>query len=160
MAEYKCSECDKDFNSPEALKMHNDSKHYKAPRRSVSKKQIRNWGIFVVIVLVIVGSVYAWNLNAQRPGKYDDFAQCLTDSGAKEYGAYWCGNCQTQKAMFGKSFENVSYIECSLPNNGGQNQICKDAGIEAYPTWEFGDGERITGVISLERLAVITGCEL
>jgi thiol-disulfide isomerase/thioredoxin len=33
------------------------------------------------------------------PGKYDEFAKCLTDNGAKFYGAFWCPHCQAQKKM-------------------------------------------------------------
>tara|TARA_Y100000310_G_C20665617_1_gene807316 strand:- start:566 stop:1048 length:483 start_codon:yes stop_codon:yes gene_type:complete len=160
MVEHKCNECDKEFNSNEALAMHNDSKHFKASKKGVNKKKVRNWGIFILIIVLVVGGSYALSWNAQRPGEYDDFARCLTNSGAKEYGAYWCSSCQQQKALFGRSFENINYIECSLPNQGGQNEICNDAGIESYPTWEFSDGEKVSGVMSLERLGAITGCEL
>mgnify|MGYP002031682199 CR=1 FL=1 len=92
--------------------------------------------------------------------KYDDFAQCVTDSGAKMYGAYWCSHCNQQKESLGDSFYKINYVECSLPNNGGQTKICKDEGVESYPTWEFGDEIRMSGFVPLEKLAERTGCEL
>jgi len=52
----------------------------------------------------------------------------------------------------------VTYIECSLPNAAGQTAECSAAGIQGYPTWEFGDGSRISGTLTLERLSDITNC--
>ena len=79
-------------------------------------------------------------------------ATWLTDSGAKMYGAYWCPHCADQKEIFGNAFDEVEYIECSLPNRGGQTSACKEAGIKAYPTWEFADGTRVEAVLSLQEL--------
>jgi len=75
------------------------------------------------------------------------------------YGAYWCPHCANQKDLFGNSFQYVDYIECSLPSRA-QTEFCNNAGIENYPTWEFQDGERTEGVMSLESLAARSGCEL
>ena len=90
----------------------------------------------------------------------DTFTQCLTERGAKMYGAYWCPHCLDQKEMFGKSWNNINYIECSLPNKGGQTELCNREGINSYPTWEFSDGSRRNGVLQLEELSSITGCPL
>jgi len=92
-------------------------------------------------------------------GKFDRLAQCLTDSGAKMFGAYWCAHCQSQKRLFGKSFVKIKYIECSLPGGQEQTQECKDAGINGYPTWQFGDGSRLEGEISPETLAEKSNCK-
>src|SRR3989344_1139331 len=91
-------------------------------------------------------------------GNYDQLAQCLTDKGAKMYGAYWCSHCQNQKRMFGPSFSKINSIECSLPDGKTQTQACQEAGIKSYPTWEFGDGSRLEGEVSLETLAQKTNC--
>jgi glutaredoxin len=160
MVDFKCDECNRVFTSKEALDMHNNSKHYSPPKISINKKKVRGWGIFAIIILVIVGAAYGMVYLNNQPGKYDEFAQCLTDSGVKMFGAYWCPHCQDQKNIFGKSFDNINYVECSLPNQGGQNEICNDEGIESYPTWEFEDGERVGGVISLERFEAMTDCTL
>ncbi|MFH1400946.1 MAG: hypothetical protein ABIH41_05485, partial [Nanoarchaeota archaeon] len=37
----------------------------------------------------------------------DDFARCLTQSGATMYGASWCPHCNDQKEMFGSSVHLV-----------------------------------------------------
>jgi len=111
--------------------------------------------IFTMVLLVFLIAACS-----SEPSEFDNFAQCLTDNGVTMYGAYWCPHCQNQKEMFGKSFENVIYVECSLPNRAGQTQACKDAKINAYPTWEFKDGERVEGEVSLQGLSQKTGCRL
>ncbi len=117
---------------------------------------MKTWVWVAIIVVIILGFLY-FNTNGEVED-LDGFAQCLSDSGAKMYGAYWCSHCKTQKAMFGDSWDNVNYIECSLPNNQGQTQECIDAGITGYPTWESGDGSRKSGEVSLSELGNIVGC--
>ena len=89
----------------------------------------------------------------------NNFAKCLTDKGVKLYGAYWCGHCNTQKQMFGKDNEYLDYIECSTPDNK-QTEACQNAGIMAYPTWEFADGNRIEGGLTFEEISKYSGCAL
>lgn len=167
MAKTRCEICDRNFKNEEALDMHNRTKHSTKTREksnsgdiSVSKKKARNWIIgLVVIVVLVVLTVVLFSGNSSG-GKYDAFAQCLTDSGVTMYGAYWCHNCEAQKDMFGKSWNKVNYIECSLPNNAGQTQECIAEGIQGYPTWEFADGSRSMGTLPLEQLSQTTGCGL
>jgi len=120
------------------------------------------WLTIATLELVIV-PIVVFALMSVKPvkaGKYDNLAQCLTDKGVKMYGAYWCSHCKTQKQMFGTSFEKINYIECSLAGGQGQTEECKEAGIEGYPTWEFGDGSRLSGEVSLEDLSEKSGCSL
>ncbi len=91
---------------------------------------------------------------------YDNFAKCLTEKGAKMYGAYWCPHCQNQKKLFGESWKYVDYVECSLPNGAGQTSECQIAGISGYPTWVFSDGRKVPGEVSFQQLSQITGCSL
>lgn len=122
--------------------------------------------VYIILVVVIVGGLilvksYS-DKTASDPARataYDSFAQCLTDAGAKFYGAYWCPHCQNQKRMFENS-KNLPYIECSTPNGQAQTQICIDAGITGYPTWEFADGSRLDGEQELATLAEKTSCAL
>lgn len=120
------------------------------------KKLVLIGGIIVVVIILIV----FWVNSAAKPGQYDDFAQCLSEKGVKMYGAYWCPHCLDQKELFGKSWKYIDYIECSLPNRAGQTQFCQETGIKAYPTWEFPDGERIEGKLSLEQLSQNSNCDL
>jgi hypothetical protein len=105
------------------------------------------------LLLILVGC-------AQQSGELDTFVQCVQDSGAKFYGAFWCSLCNDQKAMFGPSAHLLPYVECSQPSGQGQTQVCADAKITGYPTWEFADGERVSGRQPLELLAQKTGCAL
>ena len=88
------------------------------------------------------------------------FAECLGAKGATFYGAFWCPHCQNQKAMFGSADKHLPYVECSTPDGKGQLPACQEAKINGYPTWEFADGSRLTGEVSLATLAEKTGCEL
>lgn len=113
--------------------------------------------IFIVLIVIVVGGfgIYA---NAQ-PGKLDGFAECLKSSGTEFYGTFWCPHCQSQKKMFGSSKQYLPYIECAN-KDGSQNDLCKEKGIEGYPTWIFSDGSRLSGEQSLETLAGKTQCLL
>ncbi len=76
------------------------------------------------------------------------------------YGAFWCPHCQNQKEMFGDSWKYVNSIECSTPDGRGQVEVCQQAGITGYPTWEFQDGSRVAGEITLTGLSQKSGCKL
>ena len=112
----------------------------------------------IVVLVVIFGGIAIWNHT--QPGPYDAFAQCVDESGATFFGAFWCPHCQEQKALFGRSEKHLPYVECSLPSGQGQTSECDAAGISSYPTWEFGDGSREGGLLPLGRLADKTGCTL
>jgi len=125
-----------------------------------------NVKIFIsIIVLLIVGTIATVLLRSQDPsvsgpGKYDQFTQCLKDSGATFYGAFWCPHCQAQKKLFGSSQKLLPYVECSTADGQGQNQICIDNNVTGYPTWEFADASRLSGEVSLKTLAEKTSCVL
>ncbi len=113
----------------------------------------------IIAGAIVVVLAAAFLLIANTPGKYDDFAQCLSDKGAKMYGAYWCPHCKEQKEAFGNSWKYVNYIECS-ESDGSQTQECAAAGIKGYPTWEFADGSRESGLMTFNELSAKTGCPL
>ena len=106
----------------------------------------------IVGVIVIVGGYFLFKVNSQ-PAKLDGFAECLKDKGAVFYGAFWCPHCQNQKKMFGKSAKLLPYVECSTPDGKGQLPVCEEKEVQGYPTWEFTDGSRETGEVSLEKLS-------
>jgi len=122
----------------------------------MSNKALYIGGTLLAVVLLVGGT---WWYQSQ-PGKLDMFAQCLGERGAIFYGAFWCPHCQNQKALFGKSEKYLPYVECSTPNGQGTLEVCTTAGIEGYPTWEFADGERLSGEVPLQELSERTGCPL
>lgn len=91
---------------------------------------------------------------------YDNFAKCVTESGAKMYGAFWCSHCNNQKKGFSSSWQYIEYVECSTPDGQGQTGECRAAGIKGYPTWEFSDGSRQEGEVPFETLSELTSCKL
>ena len=125
--------------------------------------------VIVILVLGVIVTAIVQSKSTSAPvasGKYDAFAQCIKDSGATFYGAFWCPHCQGQKKLFGSSAKLLPYVECSTPDAQGQLQICKDKNITSYPTWELKDGTRLTDDephgfgVKLETLAAKTGCTL
>ncbi|OGI58335.1 hypothetical protein A3C60_00190 [Candidatus Nomurabacteria bacterium RIFCSPHIGHO2_02_FULL_37_45] len=120
---------------------------------------------FLIIGLLILGVistilVRSGSEESTGPGKYDEFVTCLKDKGATFYGAFWCPHCQAQKKIFGSSAKFLPYVECSTADGGAQTKICIDKKITGYPTWEFADGTRLDGEISLAQLVEKTACEL
>lgn len=117
--------------------------------------------IFILLVVIIIGGLGIYfGFKPKEPGKLDQFAQCLKESGAEFYGTFWCSHCQNQKNLFGSSKEYLPYIECSTVDGQSQTQVCKDKGIEGYPTWVFKDQTRLSGELSLQTLSEKTQCVL
>ncbi len=92
--------------------------------------------------VLILGAVAGY---MSRPGKWDDFAKCLTEKGAVMYGENWCPFTNAQKAMFGKSFKYIHY------------EVKKD--LKVRPTWII-NGTKYETVQSFQRLSELTGCPL
>ena len=131
---------------------------------------------FLAVVVLIVGAIafLAGKPTKNAPESLYDlaaFGQCLKDKGATFYGAFWCPHCQATKKIFGDVKDKLPYVECATPDGQGQLPICKEKGIESYPTWVFADGSRIggelspdatapVGMISLNDLAQKTNCTL
>jgi len=117
--------------------------------------------LFAFAGIVIIGLVgFVVFRNSIGGSNLEGFAQCLTDNGVKEYGAWWCPNCERQKAKFGATFSNIDYIECSPGRTRNMSAQCQQAGIKEFPTWRFADGTELTGDQPLGVLADKSGCEL
>jgi hypothetical protein len=158
-----CDKCSKEFQNQDGLSQHMQAKHTPQPPPIKEKSKLPKKAITItLLVFIILGVSFAgFSINAKKTsGQYDEFAKCLTINDVKMFGAYWCPHCESQKDMFGDSFKNVDYVECSLPNRAGVTQICRQEGIQSYPTWEFSGGERVNGVMSLNDLAARSGCDV
>jgi len=116
--------------------------------------------ILAITVLVVAGVGFAVSQREAASMELSGVAQCIQDSGAKFYGAFWCPHCQAQKKMFGGAAKLLPYIECSLPDGKTRTAECIEKEIESYPTWIFADGSRETGELPLATLSEKTGCEL
>ena len=157
---HKCQSCHEKFESEEALNQHRIAKHERGKPLKEPSRIKKSYIIYSVMVIVIIGLVFLVSNSPVKAGQYDQFAKCLTEKGVKFYGAFWCPRCAEQKVLFGKSIEYVNYIECSTPDRSAQTQVCITAKIEGYPTWEFADKTRASGVLSLEELSAKSGCSL
>ncbi|MEZ6074910.1 MAG: hypothetical protein R3C56_04300 [Pirellulaceae bacterium] len=81
-------------------------------------------------------------------GTADDlvaFAKALTDSGTRFFGAAWCPHCTDQRQLFQDGGKFLPFVEVTNPDRT-PNQVAIDEGVTEYPTWEFPDGTRLTGV--------------
>ena len=79
------------------------------------------------------------------------FAKALADAGVRFFGAAWCPFCNEQKALFEDGAKFLPFIEVTNPDRTS-NQIGIDEGIDQYPTWDFGNGDRVEGVMTLTAL--------
>lgn len=119
-------------------------------------KTIINWIKANPILTFLSGIAFIGFLYIIFGNKKDksDLAKCLKDSGAKFYGASYCGYCKKQKAMFSNP-QDLPYIECTDAKNAKE---CGDAKITGYPTWVFPDGKKISGLLSIEQLKQYSNC--
>ncbi len=86
-------------------------------------------------------------------------AKHLKDSGVVMYEAYWCGVCEWQLEQFGEeAAEILERVECDPRGENAQPQLCRQANVRAYPSWEI-DGELFRGGLSLQQLADFSGYE-
>ena len=127
-----------------------------ASERSLSGRKI------VIGIFILAGGLLVAMILYRQSHRYDSFAKCLKDRHVLMYGAYWCPHCAEQKEKFGSSFKYAPYVECGIPGNTrGEQDVCKDAGIKHFPTWQFPPvGERVEQVLSLDDLSDRTGCPL
>lgn len=84
-------------------------------------------------------------------------AQHLQQSGAKMYEAYWCNVCRWQEKQFGpEAYSYITAIECDPRGKNAQPELCRQAEIRAFPTWEI-NGQLYEGGMQLEQLANLSG---
>ncbi|MEK6942852.1 MAG: hypothetical protein AABX00_02210 [Nanoarchaeota archaeon] len=113
------------------------------PEQKKSKWKI--YGAIAIAIIIVLISFSAYS--AAKPGRYDNFARCLTSKGAVVYGAIdWCKYTQAQRAMFGNSWKYLNYQD-----------FTKLQGIRKTPTWVIG-GKWYENVQTFDRLSELTGC--
>jgi hypothetical protein len=111
-----------------------------------------------IIAAAVIAYIGWWYYFSHR---YDNFAKCLSAKAVKMYGAYWCPHCADQKEEFGRSFRYVNYVECAIKGSREMTPACKAAGVQHYPSWQFGPGTPLVeAVFPLQELSDKTGCSL
>lgn len=111
-------------------------------------------------ILMLLGIILTFTGCSNGNGKYDEFAQCITQKGYRMYGLYTCSHCKDQKDAFGNSFRYIDYIECHPKSPDYRAQECLEAKIDGYPTWVGPNEEQIVGFSPLGVLAKETDCRL
>ena len=115
----------------------------------------------LVALAVVLLPVIVFNLPiihpSYAPQKLEALTTCLAEKGAKMYGSKSCSHCVSQKAMLGKSFSKIEFVECS---HGSGELQCREAGIKGYPTWQLADGKRHEGTMAIKELAEFADCTL
>ncbi len=75
----RCEICNRTFKDGESLAMHNSAKHSTKPsreeKRSLPVKKIRNWGIFVVVIALLVFGTYMLIKGSAPEG--EDFSRAV-----------------------------------------------------------------------------------
>ncbi len=84
------------------------------------------------------------------------FAKALSAAGVKFFGADWCPICNQQKALFEDGARFLPFIEVTNPDRT-LNEVGIANGISTFPTWEFPDGSRATGLLSLNEISQRSG---
>ncbi len=113
--------------------------------------------VWVALPVLIAALVFGY-FRFLSPGDLTAFAQCLTEKKAVFYGSSTCPHCAAQKRDFGKAFQYVKYVECN--DNGNLAAVCKQEGIQGFPTWKFDGKDPTQGRQDLNILAQKTGCTL
>lgn len=130
----------------------------------LSRSFWRQW--LVRRAALAAGVVLAFHLAHRTPAASADslfaeqLAEHLTRSGAKFYGASWCGHCQDQKTLFGTAASRLPFIECKPAGpSGSMTRLCLENRIERFPTWVI-KGQRFGGVLTLPDLASKSGFQV
>jgi glutaredoxin len=119
-----------------------------------------NHRVFLVLLIAILVFGSTATGGAADASNMDSFAKCLAAQKTTMYGSFLCPHCDDQKKLFDGSFKYVPYVECAIPGSRRLTFTCQMAQIQFTPTWIFADGERRTGVQSLQQLSTKTGCRL
>ena len=95
-------------------------------------------------------------ISASSPAKIA-LAEHLSSVGARVFTAYWCPHCHDQKEAFGKeAAAKLQVIECAEDGANSQAQLCKQQGVQGYPSWQI-KGVLDSGVKPLNTLADLSG---
>lgn len=87
------------------------------------------------------------------------FAKNLAAAGVKFFGADWNAPSNQQKSLFQDGARFLPFIEVTNPDRS-LNAVGLANNITTFPTWEFPDGSRATGVLSLAEIAQRSGVSI
>jgi cyclophilin family peptidyl-prolyl cis-trans isomerase len=85
-----------------------------------------------------------------------EFAKALQQGGVRFFGADWCPVCNEQKKLFEDGAQFLPFIEMTNPDRT-RNATAISENVTQYPTWEFANGTRVTGLQTLQQLSTLSG---
>ncbi len=129
------------------------------PKESSNRKEILKLVLSLAAIAAAVGIWYGRHQSGDA-SIYDSFARCLTQKNTTMYGLDWCEHCAEQKEMFGGAFRYIKYEECGMKGGHSEVDKCKQAGLKNFPTWQFANGQRHEGVMTMVQLSQASGCPL
>lgn len=137
----------------------------------IDRSQLISRGVMTAFLIGLLGLGWAASANqpvaqsgraapavvsASSPAKIA-LAEHLSSSGARVFTAYWCPHCHDQKEAFGKeAAAKLQVIECAEDGANSQAQLCKQQGVQGYPSWQI-KGVVDSGVKPLNTLADLSG---
>ena len=117
--------------------------------------------LLVTTIVLATGCGGAQSVTGEEgytPAELEEIAKCMTEKGAIMYGSISCPHCSDQKARFGDAIKFINYLECNAYESPEDAKICIEKGIEALPTWDLPNGERILGNHPISELTEKAGC--
>ena len=84
------------------------------------------------------------------------FATALNDAGVQFFGSAFSAETTEQRELFEDGSDFLPFLEVTNPD-GSLNALGISEDITVFPTWEFPDGSRETGVLSLEEISERSG---
>ncbi len=131
------------------LKRQQKEQERQAQSSSSLRQKKKSHLVKIMLGVIIIAGIGLFVIQrVQAPGPYEAFAKCLTEKGAKVYGADFCKYTAEQIGMFGKSYKYLDYHDYTARTD-----------IKITPTWIIGE-EKYERVQSFEKLAELTGCSL
>lgn len=122
------------------------------------QSKVLTFGIIVAFLVVFITGCSASPTTSTKEmknkSKYDALAMCLKEKGTVFYQIDSCPYCREQKELFGTSVQYLGQVDCDQ-----DRQVCRDAGVEKYPTWKI-DGKLSVGKKLPEQLAEMAGCSI
>jgi hypothetical protein len=147
------------------------------------KLKVKSVAVLATILIAAAAGLYLF-VSSLETKNYYDFAKCLYESKATEYGTEKCLFCQKQKRVIGLDAFNTYmkdtgfYVQCDVnePIGNLANQIsrdrdidinegtvlidiCQQMAIDKTPTWVI-NGERYVGLMEIPALAEASGCPI
>ena len=99
------------------------------------------------LIFIFVGSLMQVQIDEDLVGCISKQATLYTQNG--------CLFCEKQKKLFGGSYENLSYIDCTKEEN---LYNCTHTDLRATPTWVLNNGTSLIGVYEIKELKEMFKC--